>query len=142
MARGTFSYPLRIEQDEGVYVLSFRDIPEAIGEASSKDEIRSNALDILEIVLDYYFKANLPIPEASAPENGEQLIELPLSFVAKIILHNTMMKNGVRSVGLARKMDIPTSEAARITSPRYKTKIDTMAKAVSAAGGHLQLISA
>ncbi len=142
MARGTFSYPLRIEQDEGVYVLSFRDIPEAIGEASSKDEIRSNALDILEIVLDYYFKANLPIPEASAPENGEQLIELPLSFVAKIILHNTMMKNGVRSVDLARKMDISTSEAARITSPRYKTKIDTMAKAVSAAGGHLQLISA
>ena len=142
MARGTFSYPLRIEQDEGVYVLSFRDIPEAIGEASSKDEIRSNALDILEIVLDYYFKANLPIPEASAPENGEQLIELPLSFVAKIILHNTMMKNGVRSVDLARKMDISTSEAVRITSPRYKTKIDTMAKAVSAAGGHLQLISA
>jgi antitoxin HicB len=142
MARGTFSYPVTIEQDEGVYVLSFRDIPEAIGQASSKEEINTEALDILKIVLGYYFKDNLSIPEASEPEKGEQTIDLPLSLVAKIILHNTMLKNGVRPADLARRMDIPTSEVARITNPRYKTKIDTLASAVSASGGRLQLISA
>ena len=135
----SFSYPVKVERDGDVFVLSFRDIPEALGQASSKSEVISEALDVLEIVLGYYFKDGTPIPSASSRRKGELVVDIPLSLASKIILHNTMIKNKVRPADLAKRMDIPTSEVARITSPRYKTKIDTMASAVSASGGRMTL---
>lgn len=141
MAKIFSSYPVKAEKDGNLYALSFRDIPEALGQASSKDEIVSEALDVLKIVLGYYLKEGTPIPAASLPKKGEIQVDLPASLASKIILHNTMLKNRIRPADLARLMGIPTSEIARITSPKAKTKIDTMAAAISAAGGKLLLAS-
>lgn len=142
--RRGFSFPVCIEQDGEFLVLSFRDIPEALGQIAVADEstLPEEARETLMLALRYYFKNGQIIPEASEPAEGEKIIDLPLSFVAKIILHNTMIHNGVRPAALARLLSIPTSEVARITSPAYKTKIDTMAAAISASGGRLQLIAA
>lgn len=139
--QGNFSFPVTIERDGNFLVLSFRDIPEALGqiEVSEEGKLLDEARETLLIALKYYFKFGQTIPEGSAPKAGERLVVLPLSFVAKIILHNAMIKNGIRPVDLARRMSIPTSEVARITNPSYKTKIDTVADAVFAAGGSIRL---
>ena len=63
-------------------------------------------------------------------------------FVAKIILHNAMVENRYRQADIAKSMGITTSEVARIVNPKNKTKIDTMAAAIKAAGGQLVLMSA
>ena len=139
--RENYSYPVTIERDGDFFVLSFRDIPEALAQVDASDEwrIEEEAREALAIAISYYFKNNEKIPSASAPRKGELVASLPLSLVSKIILRNTMIKNGVRPADLARRLDIPTSEVARIINPKCKTKIDTMAAAVSASGGSMLL---
>lgn len=141
MTQRLFAYPAKVERDGSSYVLSFRDVPEALGqvEAVSGEELMAEAQDTVMIALDYYFKNGTRIPEGSASEKGEMLVDLPLSYVSKIILHNTMIANKVRPSALARRLGIPTSEVARITNPRFKTKIDTMSEAIFAAGGSVYL---
>lgn len=141
MTQRLFAFPAKFERDGGSYVLSFRDVPEALGqvEAVSGDELMAEARDTVMIALDYYFKNGTRIPEGSASEKGEMLVDLPLSYVSKIILHNAMIANKVRPSVLARRLGIPTSEVARITNPRFKTKIDTMSEAIFAAGGSVYL---
>ncbi len=138
-----FAYPALIERDGDYLVISFRDVPEALGQIAVADEntLTEEARETVMIALRYYFKEGRAIPAASVPQEGEKVIELPLSFVAKIILHNTMLKNDVRPATLARLLSIPRSEVARITSPAFKTKIDTMAAAVAASGGVMRLVS-
>lgn len=137
-----FAFPVKVERDGEFLVLSFRDIPQALGQmaASDEKELDKEALETLTIALKEYFKLGELIPKGSAPRNDEKLIRLPLSFVSKILLHNTMIQNKVRPATLAHRLGIPTSEVARITNPSFKTKIDTMAAAVSASGGRLTLV--
>lgn len=134
-----FGYPAKVEKEEDAFYISFRDVPEVLWYADSEEEVQKEALEALMTALTYYFKDDRAIPLASKPKKGEVVIDLPLSYVSKIILHNTMLENRIRPVDLAKAMEVPTSEIARVTNPRIKTKIDTMALAVKAAGGHMQL---
>jgi len=135
----TFRYPAKIEKAKDAVYISFRDVPEVLWEAAHDEDVQEQAFEALSTALSYYFKDGREIPTASKPKKGEILVDLPLSYVSKIILHNTMLENRIRPVDLAKTLDVPTSEIARVTNPRIKTKIDTMALAVKAAGGHMQL---
>lgn len=138
----TFSYPAKVEKDGDFSVVSFRDIPEALTQADSNEDLVFWATDALKTAIGMYFEDGDIIPAASEPQKGEIVIDLPPSFVAKIILHNAMIKNRLRQADIARAMNIPTPEVARIVNPKHKTKIDTIATAIQAAGGKLVLASA
>lgn len=140
MAHESYAYPAEIIVDSGEIIYQFRDLPEAIGQSTANKFI-DEAIDILEIVLeDIYIKEGKRIPPASKPRKGEVVVDLPLTFVGKIILHNAMLDNRIRPVDLARAMNLPTSGIARITNPKRKTKIDTLAAAVEACGKKIRLV--
>ena len=133
-----FNYPVLVELEDDAKVLSCRDIPQA--NAFTYDEsIQKTAQEMLQIALSYYFKEKLYIPPASKAKKGEEIVVLPPSFVLKIILHNAMLENNIRNADIAKALDVPQSEVARIVDYRRKTKIDTMALAISAAGESLTL---
>lgn len=138
----TFSYPAKVKKDGNFSVVSFRDIPEALTQVDPNEDLVFWATDALKTAIGMYFEDGDIIPAASTPRKGEVVIDLPPSFVAKIILHNTMIENRYRQADIARTMGIPTSEVARIVNPNRKTKIDTLAVAIQAAGGKLMLVSA
>lgn len=117
-------------------VLRFRDVPQAIDQADSADEIQAVGEKALGSCLEFYMKDKQPFPLASAPKKGEIVVELPLWLSAKVALFNTMLKNRYRQVDLVEKLGIPSSEAARIVNPWKKVKIDTMVKAIKAVGGN------
>lgn len=138
-----YVYPAKITKgDLGDSIVQFRDVPEAATQVGKDDDLKTLAADALITLFSDYMETDEIIPSASAPRKGEVLIELPLSFVAKIILHNSMLENRYRQADIARSMGIPTSEVARIVNPKNKTKIDTIAMAIKAAGGRLVLMSA
>lgn len=139
MSDRTFNYPMKVEQGEDATYLSFRDIPDVLWYVNDAENIQKEAFEALSTAFSYYFKEGRKIPMASKAKKGEEVVRLPLSYVSKIILHNTMLENKVRPADLARTLNVPTSEIARVTNPKIKTKIDTMALAVEAAGGHMQL---
>lgn len=134
----SFNYPVLIEMEDGAKVLSCRDVPQA--NAFTYDEsIQKTGQEMLKVALSYYFKDKLYIPSASKAQKGEEIVVLPPSFVLKIILHNAMLENNIRNADIAKALDVPQSEVARIIDYRRKTKIDTMAAAIKAAGESLIL---
>ena len=86
-------YPAHFElSEEGGFVVTFRDIPEALTQGDSEEETRVMAADALEASMDFYFEDKRAIPEPSAVLDGERLIELPADLSARIVHHNESLK--------------------------------------------------
>lgn len=134
-------YPATFAPDEsGGFVVTFRDIPEAITQGDTESEALEMAQDALITAMDFYFEDRRPVPEPSEPVEGERLIDLPVSVSAKVLLLNEMVKQRVRPADLARQMKTAPQEVNRIIDLHHTTKIDTIAQAFSALGKRLELV--
>lgn len=127
--------------EEGGFVVTFPDIPEAITQGDDRNSAIEMGLDGLVTALDFYFEDKRPVPAPSRVKRGQFAVELPPSVAAKVLLHNEMVAQRVRSVDLARRMGITKQEVTRLLDQRHPTKIDTIAMALKALGKTLELSS-
>ena len=133
-------YPAKFSPaEEGGFVVTFRDIPEAITQGDNMAEAQEMAADVLLSAMDFYFEDRRAVPLPSAAEAGEVAIELPASTFAKILLLNTMLEQGVSNAELARRMGTRPQEVQRIVNLDHATKIDTIVAALRQLGKNLQL---
>lgn len=78
-------YPAHFLPDpDGGYVVTFRDIPEAISQGDTEAEALCMAQDALITALDFYFEDSRPVPAPSRPHLGERLIALPTALAARV----------------------------------------------------------
>lgn len=130
-----FQYPaLLTPNNEGGFIVSFRDVPEVITEIWSQDELLSTAQDALLTGIEIYFEQKKKFPMPSALKKGEVAIPLSLTVNAKILLLNTMVEGNIRPSDLAKKMGITPQEVNRVIDLFHKTKIDTIQSAINALG--------
>ncbi len=134
-----FSYPARLIEDGAGYVVSFRDIPEALTEGATREAALAMAADALATAMDFYFEDSRQVPGPSQPEDGEDLIDLPASMVAKVLLLNEMLSSRVSPADLARRLSTSPQTVTRIVDLHHSTKIDTIAEAFAAMGKRLVL---
>jgi antitoxin HicB len=133
-------YPARFAPaKEGGFVVTFRDIPEAITQGDSIDEALAMAEDVLVSAMDFYFEDRRAVPVPSAPKRGDRLVELPPSVAAKVMLLNELIAAGLSNAELARRMGTRPQEVQRIVNLNHATKIDTIAAALAALGKKLDL---
>ncbi len=134
-------YPALIEEDEGGYSVSFRDIPEALtgGEPFDTTAAQNMAADALLTAMDFYFEDRRPVPMPSKPKKDEVLIALPASASAKVLLLNEMIAQGVTPSELARRLNTRPQDINRIMNLGHTTKIDTIAEALAALGKRLEV---
>ena len=133
-------YPANFEPaEEGGFVITFPDIPEAITQGEDEEDARRRASDALESALDFYFEAPRPIPAPSKPKRGQRLIELSASLSAKVLLLNEMVSQKIRPAELARRLKVTPQEVTRLTSLHHTTKIDGIAAALKALGKTLEM---
>lgn len=79
-------YPAMLEPaSEGGFVVTFRDIPEAITQGDTEEESLAMAKDALLTAMDFYFEDKRAVPPPSAIEECERFIELPPSVTEKIL---------------------------------------------------------
>ena len=134
------AYPALLQDNkEGGFIVSFRDVPEAVTEIWSMEKLQDTAEDALVTMLEMYFEKNKMFPEPSKPRKNEVMISLPLIVVAKMLLLNLMVSSNIRACDLARKMNIKPQEVNRIIDLQHNTKIDTIDSAMKALGKNLQL---
>lgn len=82
-------YPAKFEPaEEGGFVVTFRDIPEAITQGDDEQEAIDMAKDALRSAMDFYLEDRRAVPLPSAVEPGEVLIELEPDVAAKVLLLN------------------------------------------------------
>jgi antitoxin HicB len=133
-------YPARFEPaEEGGYVVTFRDLPEAITQGDSIDEARAEAASALLTAVDFFFEDKRPMPMPSKAKKGEELVALPASVSAKVLLLNAVLEQGITPAELARRLGTSPQVVNRIVDIRHATKIDTIAEALEALGKHLEI---
>lgn len=132
-------YPAIFTKEVNGYSVIFRDIPEAITCGDDWEDAMFMAKDALITALDFYFEDQRTVPPPSSAQADDVLIELPASLYAKVLLLNEMVKQKISNVELARRIDVRPQEMQRITNLNHPTKIDTIAKSLSALGKQLIL---
>lgn len=136
-----FMYPVNLTPDtvDGGFVVTFVDIPEAITQGDTEAEALTAARDALESALDFYFEDKRVVPLPSKAKRGQNIVELPASVSAKVLLLNEMVTQNVRPAELARRLGTTPQEANRLTNLHHTTRIDSIAAALLALGKHLNM---
>jgi antitoxin HicB len=134
-------YPARFTPETGGFVVTFRDIPEAITQGDDEAEAVAMATDVLREAMSIYFDEKRIVPMPSKLRKGERLIELPLSLSAKVLLLNEMLRQKVAPSELARGLGTTRQEVNRLIDLNHPTKIDRIAQAMSAMGRELEVIA-
>ena len=136
-----FKYPvtLTLDKKDGGFVVTFKDVPEAITQGDTVPQALAAAKEALESALDFYFEDKRAVPAPSKPRRGQHVIELPASLSAKVLLLNEMIAQNVRPAELARRLKTTPQEVNRLTNIRHTTRIDSIAAALQALGKQLEL---
>lgn len=133
-------YPAHFKAaDEGGFVVTFRDIPEAITQGETEAEAMEMAADALLTAMEFYFEDKRQVPTPSDALDGEVMVPLPASVWAKVLLLNEMLKQKVTASDLARRMGKTPQDIQRLTNLAHATKIDTIAEAIEKLGRRLDV---
>ncbi len=136
----TMHYPVKIERDGDTWMASFPDVPEALTGGDTREEALAEALDALITAFEFYFEGNRPVPQPSTPATGQEVVTVPPSLWAKVLLLNAMCESSVNQAELGRRLGMPRQNVQRLTDLHHATKIDQLANAVSALGHRLELV--
>ena len=134
-----FPVTVAADTDSSGFVVTFPDIPEAITQGEIREEALKWAQDALATALEFYFedKRAVPAPAEAAP--GQDVIELPASLSAKVLLLNEVLAQNVRPAELARRLRTTPQEVNRLTDLRHTTRIDGIESALHALGRSLEI---
>lgn len=139
-----FIYPVSLTADKkaGGYVVTCRDVPEAITQGESVDHALADAVGALEAAIEMRIDDGLTIPLPSPAKRREHLVALPVTTAMKAALCLVMDEQGITKAELARMLQLDEKEARRILNPRHPTKVNTMERALHALGKRVEVVIA
>ena len=135
-----FRYKARLEwsDEDGEFLVTFPDVPEAITAGATEAEALEMAADALEVALAGRMKdgEDLPVP---ASHRGEGLHEVTISplLAAKLAVYARWRETGISKMELARRIGVQEAEVRRILDPHHATKIERLDEAMRAMGRRL-----
>ena len=132
-------YPATFTSEGERFVVTFRDIPEAITQGDDEEDALFMAKDVLIASMEVYFDEKRRVPAASAPQPDDRLIALPASIAVKVLLLNQMLEQTVTPSELARRMDTTRQEVNRLIDLKHTTRIDRIEDAMAALDRELKL---
>ncbi len=101
-----YAYPYAMAAEpEGGFSILFPDVPEAISQGDTEEEVRVMAEDALVAALSFYTDASEPLPHPS-PADGRPLAYVPSLVAAKLALHDAMVTQKVSNILLARRLSV------------------------------------
>jgi antitoxin HicB len=136
-----FVFPARFKRDrkDGGFVVSFRDVPEAITQADALPECLDAAAGALQAAIEGRIMDGLDIPLATRAKRGERLVAVPIQTALKAALYIAMREHGITRVELARRLRIDEKEARRMLDPYHATKAERLEQALAVLGRHAEL---
>ncbi len=136
-----FVYPVRFARDrkDGGYVVTFRDLPEAITQADTLASCIEEAAGALQAAVEGRIMDGMEIPAPSRARRGERLVSVPVQSALKAALYLVMRERGITRVELARRLRIDEKEARRMLDPYHATKAERLERALAVLGRHAEL---
>jgi antitoxin HicB len=135
----TYAMKLTPDKDEGGFVVTCRDLPEAITQGETMEEALVQAADCLEEAVAARIDDDRDIPAPSALKRGERAVCVPPSMALKAAVYLAVREAGISNSELARRMRLDEKEARRILDPHHPTKLARIEEALAVLGRHVQL---
>lgn len=135
-----YQYPLELHREPTGVWLSCPDIPEMNASGDTQAEAFAEALDGLESALSLYVEQRRAIPAASVPTDPTLVLHLPALTVAKIMLWNAMLDEGVSRAELARRLMCTRQVVDRLVDFLHSSKIEQVERALSLLGRRISLV--
>lgn len=135
----TYDYAFRFTKEDDGWVITCRDLPEAISQAESNENRIEVAEGCLQAALESRIRDNEPLPVASKSRRGEAMINSPAATAAKAALYDAMREAGISKIELARKLGIDEKEVRRMLDTGHGTKLPRIAEALEVLGRHLHI---
>ena len=132
-------FPAKLEPSPEGFVVSFRDLPEAITQGEDREEALAMACDALLTAMDFYFEDQRLVPSPSILREGEEDVPIPPSAASKILLWNEMILQRVTPTELALRMKTIPQEINRLIDLHHTSKIDRVSQALQTLGRRLEL---
>lgn len=134
-----FVYPAILTPDEqdGGFVVTFPDVPEAITQGDDVSDALQQAADCLEEAIAGRIRRHECIPEASPVGPDHYTVPLPAQTAAKSALYLAICHTGMTQVELASRLHCDEKEVRRLLDPRHASKMSCLELALAALGQQL-----
>lgn len=118
------------DRDEVGFVVTFRDLPEAITQGDSVEQSLSEAADCLEEAIAARIDDGLEIPKPS-PTDKDVLVPVPLMTAWKAELYSAIEKSGQTMADFSCQLGISEVEVRQLLEPRAEIDISSIKQALS-----------
>jgi len=139
MRQFTYAVKLAPDKHDGGYVVTCRDLPEAITQGESVEDALSEAADALEEAIAGRIDDDRDIPMPTATKRGEKAVSVPPSMALKAAVYLAVRDAGISNSELARRLHLDEKEARRILDPHHPTKLPRIEAALAVLGRHVRL---
>jgi antitoxin HicB len=134
-----FKYPATITKDGRDFLVTFKDVPEAITFGKTEADALSNAVDALETGLSFYVDARKPLPKPSKAKRGQKIISPSALESAKLGVYQAMMDQGIKKAELARRLGWHMPQIDRLFDLKHSSKFDQIEAAATVLGCHIEI---
>ena len=134
------NYPVHLEPaDEGGFVVSFPDVPEAHTQGEDEDEALLRAVDALETALEFYTDDGADLPRARKARRGQRTVRPSALACVKLAIYTAMREDGVRKSELARRLGWHMPQVDRLLDLHHASRLDQAEAALGALGRRLEM---
>ena len=134
------NYPAHLEPaEEGGFVVTFPDVPEAITQGEDKDEALLRGVDALETALSFYTDARRDLPQASKVKRGQRAVRPSALACIKLAIYQTMRDQGVKKSELARRLGWHMPQVDRLLDLNHASRLDQAEAALGSLGHRLEV---
>jgi len=127
-------YPVDlVPDDNGTFLVTVPDLPEATSFGETEVEALARALDAVETAIQGRMADRLAIPAPSIVD-GPTWVVLPALATLKIELYRVMLDRGLRKADLARLLDWKPPQIDRLFDLGHASRLDQIEAAFAALG--------
>ena len=131
-----FVYPATLtpEVQDGGFVVTFVDVPEAITQGDGVPEALHQAADCLEEAIAGRIRRRADIPEPSPVQAGQYAVAVPAQTATKAALYVALRQRQLTQVELAARLQCDEKEVRRLLDPRHASKLSRLEAALALLG--------
>jgi antitoxin HicB len=134
----SFLYPANFTPaEEGGFVVTFRDVPEAITQGETPSECIEQAVDALDEAMIGRMNTGTDLPLPSDHERGQFLIPVPAQTAFKAALYEEIKSQSLSKVQLAARLGVDEKEVRRLLDPHHSSKLPRIAEILERVGKHI-----
>ncbi len=133
-------YPVVLERDDnGTFLVSFPDIPEAHTFGDTEEEALMRAVDALLTALEARIADREPIPQPTEIRDNKLRVQVPALAEAKLVLYQTMRQLHVNKSQLARRLHTHLPQIDRLIDLRHRSRLEQLEAAFEALNYELRI---